>query len=28
MPRPTSPARLLEAGNVAIRSLIDFGGGL
>lgn len=28
MPRPTSPARLLETGSVAIRSLIDFGGGL
>lgn len=28
MPRPTSPAKLLETGSVAIRSLIDFGGGL
>jgi hypothetical protein len=28
MPRPSSPARLLEAGNVAVRSLLDFGGGL
>ena len=26
MPRPSSPTRLLEAGNVAIRTLIDFGG--